>query len=300
MTSPLRVGIIGLGPRWRKQYRPALRGLRDRYQVSAVCDQIHDRAARTARKLGCVPAGGPTSLVERGDVDAVLLFDPQWYGLWAAELACRAGKAVFCCPPATVTADECEAVQRQAETGGVPVLLGLPLRGLPAATRLRELCAGPLGEPRFVLASTAAAQADTTISQLDVLDWLSTLFGASPTEVSRAAVRDLSALVIPFGPSRCAQLTTYCASGPTPSLRIEVVAQNGRAVLHSFNRVSWTDEDGWHLQRLRTVGRNPWIHLLEQFHRVATAGETPNPGRADLAPLLSHTAPLTEAAPAFC
>src|SRR6516225_7727928 len=100
MTEPLRVGVIGLGPLWRRQYAPALRGLRDRFEVTAVCDQVQDRAARVARRLGCAAAGGPTDLLDRNGIDALLQLDAQWYGLWAATRAGAAGKPVFCCPPA--------------------------------------------------------------------------------------------------------------------------------------------------------------------------------------------------------
>src|SRR5262249_43309385 len=49
----LRVGIIGLGVRWRKRYRPALTALRDRFTVTVVCDQVHQRTAAEAKRLGC-------------------------------------------------------------------------------------------------------------------------------------------------------------------------------------------------------------------------------------------------------
>ena len=291
MTSPLRVGVIGLGPRWRRQYRPALRGLRDRFQITAVCDQVHERALRTAQKLQCVSAGGPTSLVERADVDAVLLLDPQWYGLWAAELACRTGKPVFCCPPATLAPDECESVCRQAEATGVPVLVALPLRVLPAAERLRELCATTLGEPRLLLACAGAPEVDAGVSQLDLLEWASSLFGTSPTDLTRAAAPDLSSLVLQYGADRGAQLTTFRATRTTASLRLEVLAESGRAVLHGFDRLNWSSDDGRHGHRFRPTGRNPWAQLLAQFHRVATAGESPSPNLVDLSPLLGWLSP---------
>src|SRR5437868_4711800 len=98
MSEPLRVGVIGLRPLWRRRYRPALRALPDRFQVVAVCDPLAGRAERAAKRLGCA-AAGPTELLERPDIDALLLVDAPWYGLWPVQLACRLGKPALCCPP---------------------------------------------------------------------------------------------------------------------------------------------------------------------------------------------------------
>src|SRR5713101_7354841 len=99
MMPRLRVGVIGLGRRWRRRYRPALDPLRELFEVRALCDQIHHKAICEAKRAGCDAAQGPTDLLERSDVEACLLLDPQWYGLWPLELACRLGKPVFCATP---------------------------------------------------------------------------------------------------------------------------------------------------------------------------------------------------------
>src|SRR5438067_8986693 len=88
---PLRLGVIGLGAAWRKRYRPALLALADHFLIEIVCDQVLGRAERVARELGCAAAAGPAELLESGRVDALLLADLQWFGLWPVELACRAG-----------------------------------------------------------------------------------------------------------------------------------------------------------------------------------------------------------------
>jgi predicted dehydrogenase len=285
MTNPLRVGVIGLGPRWRRQYRPALGSLREQFEISAVCDQVHERAARAAKRLGCAAAGGPTDLLERKDVDALLLLDAQWHGLWAAELACRAGKPAFCCPPAALAADEGESVRRQADASRVPVMLALPLRVLPAAARLRELLAGALGQPQLVLGCAGATAAGTELSLLDLLDWSATLFAAPATPVTRVVTPALSSVVLEYGTGRSAQLTTYRAPAPAGPVRLEVIAERGRAVLQTPDRLSWADAEGRHTHRPPRSG-SPARALLEQFYRVAAQVEAPSPGLAELAPLL--------------
>src|SRR5271166_5500917 len=95
VSMRLRVGVIGLGRRWRR-YRRLLARLRDHVEVRAVCDQIAHRAEIEARQFDCAAAAGPVELLERPDVQAVLLLDAQWYGLWPLEHACRINKPILC------------------------------------------------------------------------------------------------------------------------------------------------------------------------------------------------------------
>ena len=121
MPHRLSVGIIGLGRRWRR-YRPALAGLRHRLVVRAVCDQRPDRAVRAARELGCAAAAGPTDLLDRDDVKAVLLLDPQWFGLWPVGRAARLGKPVFCAVPLSSDDAHADETTRQMQTAALPAM----------------------------------------------------------------------------------------------------------------------------------------------------------------------------------
>ena len=105
MPLRLRIGIIGLGRRWRRFARRST-NCATALLVRAVCDQRPIRAERAARELGCAAAAGPTDLLDRDDVEAVLLLGAQWFGLWPMEQAARLGKPVLCpCrfPPTTPT-----------------------------------------------------------------------------------------------------------------------------------------------------------------------------------------------------
>src|SRR5438132_5371930 len=96
MSKLLHVGVIGLGKRWQRRYRPALLALRDRFRVSLLSDAVPQRALQEAKLLGCRAVNGPTALVDNDAVEAVLLLDPPWYRLWPLELACRFAKPLFC------------------------------------------------------------------------------------------------------------------------------------------------------------------------------------------------------------
>ena len=149
MPFRLRIGVIGLGRRWRR-YRPALAGLRDRLVVRAVCDQRPARAERAAREIGCAAAAGPTDLLDRDDVQAVLLLDAQWFGLWPLEQAARMGKPVFCAVSPVCDDAHADDVMRRVREAGLPVMAALAPGFAPAVTRLRNLLTARFGPPRLV------------------------------------------------------------------------------------------------------------------------------------------------------
>src|SRR5436305_1819015 len=124
----MRLGVIGLGRRWRRRYRPALRALRGRFTVELLCDEVQARAGREARALGAAPAAGPAELLESDDVEAVLLPDRQWFGLWPLEHACRVGKPVFCGEDTLVAEPDPERVRQQVRESRLPVMAGLAAR----------------------------------------------------------------------------------------------------------------------------------------------------------------------------
>jgi predicted dehydrogenase len=296
MTKPLRVGVIGLGPLWRRQYAPALRGLRDRFEVAAVCDQVQERAVRVGKRCQCEAAGGPTDLLNRPGLEAVLLLDAQWHGWWAASRACAAGKAVFCCPFAGLTSADGEALVREARASGVAVVLALPMRVLPAAARLRELLAESLGPARVVLGSTGTAGGPTSLALLDLLDACASLLGAEPAHVTRADTAALSVLVLDYGAGRAAQLTIPLQAGPAGPARLEVIAQRGRVEFQLPQRLSWSGPTGRHMHWTGTH-RFPAQLLLEQFH-AAVRGEGTAAGLAEVGPLLGLLAATQLSAPA--
>ena len=149
MASRLRIGIIGLGRRWRR-WRPALHELRGRVAVRAACDQRSIRAERAARELGCAAEAGPTDLLDRDDVKAVLLLDPQWFGLWPVGRAARLGKPVLCAVSPACDDAHADDVMRRVREAGLPVMAPAALALSPAATRLREWLAARPGGARLV------------------------------------------------------------------------------------------------------------------------------------------------------
>ena len=130
--KPVRLGFIGVGDRGTGLLRIALRF--PDVQVPAVCD-ISEAAAKRAqdlveKALGKRPEAytkGPNDyrrLLERDDVDAIVLSTPQEQHAEQTVDSFKAGKYVGAEVPAAITIDECwELVREHKRTGTGYMLL---------------------------------------------------------------------------------------------------------------------------------------------------------------------------------
>jgi hypothetical protein len=151
MGKRLRLGIVGLGPRWQTRFEPALAATRDRFSIKAVYDPLTSRARQAARRLDCPLAVGLSALLDSDQVDVVILPDPAWFGLWPAEQALRRGKRCVCGSPSAL---EDPAIERLADQSG------LLLPDLPRHTAIFEAVQtelnGRLGPARLVTATVTS------------------------------------------------------------------------------------------------------------------------------------------------
>jgi predicted dehydrogenase len=280
MGQRLRVGIIGLGRRWRR-YAPALKALADLFEIAAVCDPIPQRAAAEAGRLGCAEAAGPSELLERDDVAAVLLLDLGWQRLWPLQRAAAAGKPIFCLPSLEDDADNADAVVRRSHEARLPVLMADAAGFQPAALQLAELQRERLGPVRLLLCDVARRRPGALGSGL--LAWLLSLLSAAPETVTAAGcdAAGLSSLTLEAAGGRALQLTAWHGPGTRPALRLHVVAERGQATLDAPRRLSWTDAAGAHALAL-PPGRPVEQLLLSCFHRVVVAGQPPWPSLEDV------------------
>jgi len=303
MTDVLRVGVIGLGRRWRRRYKPALLALRQRFAVRAVYDQVRERAAAEARRLRCPAVAGPAALLERGDVDAVLLLDAQWFGLWPVGLACRFGKPVFCSCPAERDEAYADALVRQVHESRLPVMVEMAPRVAAETTRLREIVATELGPVLRVLCDallparagpalvrekggTTAASPPPFVaafplgaSGVALLDWCASLLGGEPGRVLATGTDGGYDMLLDFGDGRGAEIR-HRRLGAVRRLRLEVIAEHGMAVAELPGRLWWTARDGRHvhvMSRRQPTGQV----LLERFHQAVTMGLPPEPNLRD-------------------
>jgi predicted dehydrogenase len=299
----LRVGVIGLGRLWEARHKPALIRLRDRFQVTAVYDQVMRRAEIEAGQLGIVASEGLVALIERPDVDVVYVLTPQWFGLYPIQVACAFKKPIYCSLPLASAPQELESLTERVESSGIVFMPEFARRFYPATLRLRELLATTLGAPRLILGqnrlfgfdrygqpgpNTQMAPAPLMIDPGSyLLDWCSYLFQGQPIAIQGNAGivlpaaceggtnPDFESFVVEYEGGGMAQISfgRYHrnpwgdATRFLPQTGFQVYAERGAAWLELPDRIQWCDAEGTHEERLPlepTVGDV----LNEQFHRL--------------------------------
>jgi predicted dehydrogenase len=287
MPTRLRLGVIGLGRRWPR-YRAALAGLRRQFEVRGLCDPVARRAEVEARRLDCAAAAGPVDLLERDDVDAVLLPGGPWYGLWPLGQACRLSKPVFCA--ASLAADEAHAddLHHRVREARLPVLMALAPALAQAAEHLRQLLAGPLGPARVVQVERVLSRRNPTDpaeaadllrpgTVLALLHACAGLLGAEPVRVWTTGAPGLACILLEFAAGQAAQVTLR--SGARSAGRVQVTAEGGVASAGRPGKLRWRDGDVWHARS--QPRREPARELLEQFAGALRSGQAPRPDFAD-------------------
>lgn len=281
MTQRLRVGVIGLGRRWARRYLPALQAQDQHFQIAAVCDQIPQRAATEAGRCRCPAAGGPAELLERDDVEAVLLLDGQWFGLWPLEQAARCGKPVFCAGSLEEDEDHADRVRQAVADARLPVLMAWGPALCPAAQHLAALVPEQFGEPRLVVGETSRRGGEGLGPRASsFLTWLLQCAGAVPTAVAAAGVGPGGWATAAFGCGERATvtLTSRPVRGRRGQLRVRVVAERGEVALVSGRQLVWEDQHGRHQLTLPRPRHSAAEQLLERFYRGLTRGEPLAPG----------------------
>jgi predicted dehydrogenase len=241
--------------------------------VGAVCVLGAARAERAARRLRCAAAGGPTDLLERADVDAVLLLGGQWYGLWPLEQACRAGKPVYCA--ASLSEDVyAETLCRLSESGQVPVLLA-PLPGLTVLLERLQLPAQEATGRAVLVRIGWTGQAGTEpLDAEDVLPLLqacAALLGGTPVGVRASGAGGFVSVVVEFAAGRVAQLTLWSGPAPRSSCRLEVVAETGTLAVE-LPRCSGEQHQAGGRQTLQLVPGEAERELLRRFAQGGYGG----------------------------
>lgn len=299
----LRVGVVGLGNAWQTRHRAALMALRDRYDVRAVCSEVAVRAEQVAAEFGATAVDGFRALAARGDVDAVLVLSPEWYGPLPILAACESGKSVYCAAALDMAPHMAGEIKRRVEQSGVAFMAELPRRHAPATLRLKELIATALGEPRLAFCHVRQKMPNcngslplrqrcpsTVRDMLELVDWCRYVVGKEPTSVFGVVHHkdmdslDYQMMSLDFSPpgglgkGPLAQISCSRYLGANwpeaisfrPPAELQVCCERGVAFVDLPSTVVWFDEAGRHLESLgseRPVGEQ----MLMQFHRAVTS-----------------------------
>ena len=154
----LRIAIIGAGRMGR--IRAFSAKVHPLCKVMHVCDISADLAISLGNELNCSSSTEWRSVLERGDIDAVVVATPHKFLTEITAEAIKAQKHVFCEKPLARAGIEAEHlafslkelsdVNRSVEKKPVAVV-GYTLRHHPAVSEARKLFgAGAIGEPLYI------------------------------------------------------------------------------------------------------------------------------------------------------
>lgn len=304
-TAPVNLGLIGLGPFWESRFRPALTKLSAKLQVVAVYDNVISRAEQAARETNARVVGGVSSLVDRADVQALLLLDAGWQDAAILRLLSDRRKPILLAARVDASPSELQQWHHQAVSHGVTIMPAFPRRCTPASNRLQELMATQLGRPlRIEIAiSPASLQAVPFATESDFggqappsqdpllewTDWCHYLFRTVPKQITRRS--DGQGWRFDFPPpsgspqdDRIAELSL----SPTPPIadqptldEVRLHCERGEARLLSSTSIEWSADGNQQSEEL-TTERTETEVLLDHFCRRAVGGLIPVPSLEDL------------------
>lgn len=301
----LRVGLVGLGDQWESRHATALRALSDRFEVSAICCEIFEKAKRVSGQFDADPIHSFRTLIQREDIDAVLYLSPQWYGPLPILEACDHGKAIYSSAALDVTPRQAIEIQKRVEDSGIAYMAELPRRHSPATIRLKELIATRLGKPHLLFCHQrmpAESQADwrrrgqhcplVWRNLMELVDWCRYIIDADPISVLSSihdrhdCQKDLfyQMVNLEFASTEShttkpmAQLSVghYIPNRWADALSfrrppsIQVCCENGMAFIDLPSNLIWFDDAGQHNESLeseRAVGEQ----MLDRFYRAVTS-----------------------------
>ncbi len=147
----MRVGIIGAGLQgWRRA--PIIRRL-PQHDLVVVSDIRLDAAKELAQELGCEASEGWRHVVERSDIDAVVVCTPPHVHKAISVAAMLHGKHVLCEKPLARTVDEVTEMIAVANATGLVLKCGFNHRHHPAIRQAHLwFHEGKIGEPLFLRA----------------------------------------------------------------------------------------------------------------------------------------------------
>jgi len=144
----LGVGVLGVGE-MGKRHAENLRRLVPEARLVAVADAFPERARQVANELEIDESyGSLEAMLERKEVDAVLIATPDKFHAHAISIAARAGKDIFCEKPLAITLADAEAALAAVAKAGVRLQVGFMRRYDPAyASAKSRIETGEIGEP---------------------------------------------------------------------------------------------------------------------------------------------------------
>jgi len=251
--AKLGVGVVGVGTMGR-QHAQNLRCLIPEARLIAVADTDVKRAQQTAAELEIENSyGSVEALVERKDIQAVVIVTPAKFHGAAIRTCAQAGKDIFCEKPFTLTVQEADEMLDLTRKDGVRVQVGHVRRYDPPNVRAKQrIDAGEIGDP-VIFKSLARDPApppvsymasgvngmffqDSTVHEFDLGRWLMNdeiaeihAYGGVLVfpEIAQFNDIDTALLNLKFSRGTLGAVENYMQSGYGYDIRTEIVGSKG-------------------------------------------------------------------------
>ena len=153
-SPPLRVAVIGVG-RIGRMHAELLAHRVPGLALASVYDVAPEVAQAVGGELGADVAGTVDELLSADDVEAVAICSSTPTHAPLIEQAARAGKAILCEKPVSLTLAEVDRALAAVTAAGVPFQIGFNRRFDPAHQAVRDaVAAGELGDPHLARISS--------------------------------------------------------------------------------------------------------------------------------------------------
>jgi myo-inositol 2-dehydrogenase/D-chiro-inositol 1-dehydrogenase len=256
----IRIAVLGAGRIGRIHGRNAATNPKSR--LVAVADPHAPSAEELASATGASVAS-LESVVERPDVDAILVCTPTTTHADLIERGAKAGKAVFCEKPVDLSSARIETCLAAVVKAGTPLMIGFNRRFDPHFASLRRrLADGEAGEVELVtilsrdpgpppvsyIATSGGLFRDMMIHDLDMARFL--LLGDEPVEVhavgsslvdpaiGQAGDVDTAAVILKTAGGRIVQISNSRRATYGYDQRIEVHGSKGMIRAGNIHRTT--------------------------------------------------------------
>ena len=148
--NKLGMGVIGVGTLGRR-HAENLRHAVSAARLIAVADADAARAEQVAAELEVEHYLNWEAMLERKDIDAVVVAAPSRFHAPITRAAAAAGKHVFCEKPPALSTEEAESAARAVANAGVQFQIGFMRRyDSPYAKAKKLIAAGEIGDPVLI------------------------------------------------------------------------------------------------------------------------------------------------------
>ena len=255
--AKLGVGVVGVGTMGR-QHAFNIRHLIPEAQLIAVADADLKRAQQVASDLEIDHAySSIEALVERRDIQAVVVVTPAKFHGAAMRVCAQAGKDIFCEKPFTLTVPEADEMLDLTAKAGVRVQVGHVRRYDPPNVKAKKrIEAGEIGDP-VIFKSLARDPSpppvsymasgvngmffqDSTIHEFDLGRWLMNdeiaeihAYGAILVFPEAAQFNDIDTALLnmKFSRGTLGAVENYMQSGYGYDIRTEIVGSKGTIIM---------------------------------------------------------------------